>query len=110
MASGRDDSGVSKSELRAVEHNVFGGRRVLWAGVAAVVLPLLILLGLQYWWLTELERNSALAREALETCVQLFPHYEAYYRLSQLCRLTGDEDAADRYLALHHRGRAQAGR
>ena len=43
---------------------MFGGSRVLWAGLAAVLLPLLLMLGLQYWWLTELERNSVLAREA----------------------------------------------
>jgi len=54
----------SESELRAVEHSVFGGRRVLWAGVLAVLLPLAVLLGLQYWWLADLERNSAIAREA----------------------------------------------
>jgi signal transduction histidine kinase len=54
----------SESELRAVEHSVFGGRRVLWAGVLAVLLPLAILLALQYWWLADLERNSAIAREA----------------------------------------------
>ena len=52
----------SESELRAVEHSVFGGRRVLWAGVLAVFLPLVVLLGLQYWWLADLERNSAIAR------------------------------------------------
>ncbi len=62
--AGKANNGVSKAELRAIEHNVFGGRRVLWAGLAAVLLPLVLMLGLQYWWLTELERNSALAREA----------------------------------------------
>ncbi len=58
------NGGFSNSELRAVEHNVLGGRRILWAGVLAVLLPLAILLGLQYWWLTDLERNSAIARKA----------------------------------------------
>ena len=43
----------SDSELRAVEHSVLGGRRVLWAGVLAVLLPLAILLGLQYLWLAD---------------------------------------------------------
>ena len=37
---------------------------VLWAGLAAVLLPLVVLLALQYWWLADLERNSAIAREA----------------------------------------------
>ena len=55
---------VPDAELHAVEHSVFGGRRILWAGLAAVLLPLSILLALQYWWLTELEHNSAIARKA----------------------------------------------
>ncbi len=77
---------VSRSELRAVERNVFGGRRLLWAAIAAVALPLIILLSLQYWWLTELEHNSAIAREA-----SINNHLEAiskevdffYYKLSE---------------------------
>jgi signal transduction histidine kinase len=55
---------VAPSELRAVEQNVFGSRRVLWLGVAAVLLPLGLLLGLQYFWLGDLEKSSAIAREA----------------------------------------------
>lgn len=60
----QNGNGVSDAELKAVEQNVFGGRRVLWAGLAAVLLPLTTLLALQYWWLTELEQNSAIARKA----------------------------------------------
>jgi signal transduction histidine kinase len=58
------NGGFTGSELRAVERNVLGGPRLLWAGVLAVLLPLAILLGLQYWWLADLERNSAIARKA----------------------------------------------
>ena len=58
------ENGVPDADLRAVEHSVFGGKRILWAGLAAVLLPLGVLLGLQYWWLTELEHNSAIARKA----------------------------------------------
>ena len=54
----------SDGELRAVEHSVLGGRRILWAGVLAVLLPLAVLLALQYWWLADLERTSAIARKA----------------------------------------------
>ena len=76
----------SESELRAVEHSVFGGRRVLWAGVLAVLLPLAILLGLQYWWLADLERTSAIAREAtlknyLETITKDVHYY--YWKISE---------------------------
>ena len=41
------DNGVSDAELRAVEHSVLGGRRILWAGLAAVLLPLAVLMALQ---------------------------------------------------------------
>jgi signal transduction histidine kinase len=61
--NGRDNS-FSDSELKAVERSVLGGRRVLWGGVLAVLLPLAILLALQYWWLADLERTSAVARKA----------------------------------------------
>jgi signal transduction histidine kinase len=76
----------SESELRAVEHSVFGGRRVLWAGVLAVLLPLVVLLGLQYWWLADLERNSAIAREAtlknyLETITKDVHYF--YWKISE---------------------------
>ncbi len=54
----------TSSELRAVEHNVLGRRWSLWLGVLGVLLPLAILLALQYWWLTDLEHNSAIARKA----------------------------------------------
>jgi signal transduction histidine kinase len=38
-------------------------RRVLWGGFAAVLVPLLILMGVQYLWLADLERTSAIARQ-----------------------------------------------
>lgn len=50
------------------------------------------------------------ARQALERCVEIYPHYEAFYRLAQLCRGEGDVEAAERYLALHNEWRAKAGR
>ena len=76
----------SESELRAIEHSVFGGRRVLWAGVLAVLVPLAVLLGLQYWWLADLERNSAIAREAtlknyLETITKDVHYF--YWKISE---------------------------
>ena len=76
----------SESELKAVEHSVFGGRRVLWAGVAAVLLPLALLLGLQYLWLADLEKNSAIAREAalknyLEAITKEVHYY--YWKISE---------------------------
>ena len=58
------ENDVSDAELKAVERNVLGGRRILWAGLAAVLAPLAMSMALQYWWLTELEHNSAIARKA----------------------------------------------
>jgi signal transduction histidine kinase len=39
-------------------------RHILWAGFLAVLVPLLAMLGLQYWWLVDLEKKSAIAHEA----------------------------------------------
>lgn len=80
------DKGVSDAELHAVERSVLGGRRILWAGLAAVLLPLSVLLALQYWWLTELEHNSAIARKAtlnnyLETITKEIHYF--YYKISE---------------------------
>lgn len=80
------DGKVSDAELHAVEHSVLGGRRILWAGLAAVLLPLATLLALQYWWLTELEHNSAIARKAtlnnyLETITKEVHYF--YYKISE---------------------------
>ena len=82
----QNGNGVSDAELRAVERSVLGGRRVLWAGLAAVLLPLSVLLALQYWWLTELEQNSAIARKAtldnyLETITKEVHYF--YYKISE---------------------------
>ena len=80
------ENGVSDAELRAVERNVLGGRRILWAGLAAVLLPLGILLALQYWWLSELEHNSAIARKAALNNYLEAPTKEVhyfYYKISE---------------------------
>ena len=42
----------------------FVKRHPLWLGLAATLVPLLVLLGLQYQWLARLERMTALAHEA----------------------------------------------
>jgi signal transduction histidine kinase len=47
--------------MKAVD---FLKRHSLWAGFVAVVLPLLILMGLQYRWLVELDRTSSIVHEA----------------------------------------------
>jgi len=52
------------AELAAVERMVFGKNRLLWIGLTAVMVPLLVLLVLQYRWLIELQRNSTIARKA----------------------------------------------
>ncbi len=39
-----------------------GKRRALWFGFAAVLLPLLVMLGMQYWWLADLQQTQSIAR------------------------------------------------
>ena len=80
------ENGVSDSELKEMGHSVLDGRRILWAGLAAVLAPLAVLLALQYWWLTELEHNSAIARKAtlenyLETITKEVHYF--YYKISE---------------------------
>jgi hypothetical protein len=48
--------------MSAVEYMLFGSSRLLWIGVGAVLIPLVLLLTLQYRWLTDLEQSSAIAR------------------------------------------------
>jgi len=85
LANNRNGT-FSEAEMRAVERSVFGGRRVLWAGMAAVLMPLAVLLALQYWWLADLERNSAIARQAalknyLETITKEVHYF--YWKISE---------------------------
>jgi len=54
----------SGTELAAVERMIFGKNRLLWIGLTAVMVPLVVLLVLQYRWLVELQRNSTIARRA----------------------------------------------
>jgi len=54
----------SRTDLAAVERMVFGKNRLLWVGVLAVLIPLIVLLVLQYRWLTDLQHTSYLARKA----------------------------------------------
>jgi signal transduction histidine kinase len=58
------DGGYLKKELKALESQIMARRRSLWVGVAAVLIPLAIMLALQYSWLADLERSSAVARKA----------------------------------------------
>jgi len=55
-------NGNSMAEMSAVEYMLFGSSRLLWIGVGAVLIPLVLLLTLQYRWLTDLEQSSAIAR------------------------------------------------
>jgi signal transduction histidine kinase len=44
--------------------SAIGKRRVLWTGFFAVLVPLVVLLALQYKWLSRLEKTSAIAEKA----------------------------------------------
>lgn len=61
---------------------LLGRRRTLWGAFAAVLLPLGVLLVVQYRWLADLEQASALARQAtltnyLETVNQIVEYHYA---------------------------------
>jgi len=61
LARDGEDSSV---ELRAVEASVLRKRRAMWGGFFAVLVPLVVLVGLQSWWLADLEHSSKIARKA----------------------------------------------
>ena len=42
----------------------FAKRHLMWVGLVAVLAPLGVLLGLQYNWLSSLEKTSAIAEKA----------------------------------------------
>jgi len=83
----------------------FVQRHTLWIGFAAVVLPLAVLLGLQYFWLVDLQKKSAIAEtaylqnylEAVSSRVEYFYRSEAERTLnlpgSLLNRTTPDKAA-----------------
>src|SRR5512141_3030637 len=50
--------------LRGLARVALGRRRALWLAVTIVVVPLLLMLGLQYLWLVDLERKSAITHYA----------------------------------------------
>jgi signal transduction histidine kinase len=67
---------------------VFGARRRLWIGLITVLVPLVVLLVLQYRLLGDLERDSAIARRAsLEASLAGLTKEVHYYYLSAAERL-----------------------
>lgn len=70
----------SGPEVETAERIVFGKNRLLWVGVIAVMAPLIVLLVLQYRWLTDLERHSVTARRAsLENYLQAVSKETRYF-------------------------------
>ncbi len=56
--------GETTAETRGRLARTPSKRRLLWGAFLAVFVPLLVLLALQYSWLTDLERTSAIAMQA----------------------------------------------
>ncbi len=52
------------TRMNATERRGLERRHTLWLGFAAVLVPLVVLLGLQYLWLVDLEKTSGIARHA----------------------------------------------
>ncbi len=62
---------------------IFGKNRLLWVGVIAVIAPLIVLLVLQYSWLSDLERHSVVARRAsLENYLQAISKEVHYFYIT----------------------------
>ncbi len=59
-----DQPKQSQPRLQTGDRRYSGKRRALWVGFLAVLVPLLVLLAMQYWWLVDLERKSTIARQA----------------------------------------------
>ncbi len=57
-------------------------RHVLWVGFVAVLVPLALLLAVQYWWLVNLQQTSAIARQAtLDNFLEaVATHIEFHYK------------------------------
>ncbi|MEE4273772.1 MAG: HAMP domain-containing sensor histidine kinase [Thermoanaerobaculales bacterium] len=71
---------TSQGELAVVERVIFGRNRLFWVGVLAVLIPLAVLLGLQYSWLTDLQHNSAVARRTtLENTLKAVASESRYF-------------------------------
>jgi signal transduction histidine kinase len=68
---------------------------VLWAGFAAATAALVVLLLLQYRWLTELEHNTTLARRAILLKVLEVVSKEAYGELKSAAEPAFHVDAGD---------------
>ena len=64
--------GMPGALLGRVGRAALGGRRIVWVALAVVVLPLVVLLSLQYRVLVDLQRNTAVAhRVALDVQLDL---------------------------------------
>ncbi len=66
-----------------VEQVGFVRNRLLWIGLVAVMAPLIVLMVLQYRWLTDLEKNSIVARRAaLENYLQAITQEIHYFYMT----------------------------
>jgi len=63
-------------------------RRAIWLGLVGVVVPLAVMLALQYYWLVDLEKTSGIARHAtLQKFLQVVDK-EIYYYYASLAERT----------------------
>jgi signal transduction histidine kinase len=64
VAKADEGSQRGRAAALAASARLLGRRSVLWAAFAAALVPLVVLLALQYSWLVDLERSSTIARHA----------------------------------------------
>lgn len=73
----------SNTGLPAAARLGLGRNRLLWIGVIAVLAPLIVLMVLQYRWLSDLESNSVVARRAsLENYLQAISQDTRYFYMT----------------------------
>jgi signal transduction histidine kinase len=78
----------SRSELARIERIIFGKNRLLWLGVIAVLAPLFVLLVLQFSWLSDLEKNTIIARRAaLQNYLQAISKAADYFIITTAERI-----------------------
>ncbi|MCU0292121.1 MAG: HAMP domain-containing histidine kinase [Thermoanaerobaculaceae bacterium] len=104
-----DRTTLSRREVRKALRRALGHRRTLWLWLLAALLPLAVLLVLQFLWLSDLQRSSSIARRAIYSKVLDIFTKEAtsrYYRAAQRALDVSPvllPEAARPFLAQHFR-------
>lgn len=90
---------------REVSKRMRRKRRVLWAGFVAVLVPLLVLMVVQYLWLSDLERTSAIAQhQSLQKFLESISKEVKYFYLQNAEKALNVEPSLFRADLIHKTG------